>query len=171
MYASALSFFFSSRRRHTRYWRDWSSDVCSSDLAETGSYWDMRHCEPPDGESHDRNQLAAPDISAGQQDALFGAVAALFGAANLPAAPVYGPPDHCNARGLTTLGEHTIKVLAQKHMIFDPDHMSVKARNSALDQIEAMKYPGIVSSHSWSTPDAYPRIYKAGGFITPYAGD
>src|SRR3712207_293781 len=27
-------FFFSSRRRHTRYWRDWSSDVCSSDLLE-----------------------------------------------------------------------------------------------------------------------------------------
>eukprot|EP01104_Vermistella_antarctica_P001203 TRINITY_DN1125_c0_g1_i4.p1 TRINITY_DN1125_c0_g1~~TRINITY_DN1125_c0_g1_i4.p1 ORF type:complete len:1037 (+),score=351.04 TRINITY_DN1125_c0_g1_i4:53-3163(+) len=25
-------FFFSSRRRHTRYWRDWSSDVCSSDM-------------------------------------------------------------------------------------------------------------------------------------------
>src|SRR3712207_9326981 len=28
-------FFFSSRRRHTRYWRDWSSDVCSSDLSYT----------------------------------------------------------------------------------------------------------------------------------------
>src|SRR3712207_6875225 len=27
-------FFFSSRRRHTRYWRDWSSDVCSSDLPQ-----------------------------------------------------------------------------------------------------------------------------------------
>src|SRR3712207_7806377 len=27
-----IIFFFSSRRRHTRYWRDWSSDVCSSDL-------------------------------------------------------------------------------------------------------------------------------------------
>src|SRR3712207_3072089 len=26
--------FFSSRRRHTRYWRDWSSDVCSSDLID-----------------------------------------------------------------------------------------------------------------------------------------
>src|SRR3712207_791891 len=25
-------FFFSSRRQHTRNWRDWSSDVCSSDL-------------------------------------------------------------------------------------------------------------------------------------------
>src|SRR6476620_5941232 len=24
-----MFFFFSSRRRHTRYWRDWSSDVCS----------------------------------------------------------------------------------------------------------------------------------------------
>src|SRR2546429_6702436 len=29
---SACSFFFSSRRRHTRCSRDWSSDVCSSDL-------------------------------------------------------------------------------------------------------------------------------------------
>src|SRR3712207_8376089 len=29
---SSCFFFFSSRRRHTRYWRDWSSDVCSSDL-------------------------------------------------------------------------------------------------------------------------------------------
>src|SRR3712207_8100890 len=30
---SCILFFFSSRRRHTRYWRDWSSDVCSSDLS------------------------------------------------------------------------------------------------------------------------------------------
>src|SRR5699024_11666178 len=28
----SLYFFFSSRRRHTRSKRDWSSDVCSSDL-------------------------------------------------------------------------------------------------------------------------------------------
>src|SRR5690606_40049589 len=27
-----FGFFFSSRRRHTRFSRDWSSDVCSSDL-------------------------------------------------------------------------------------------------------------------------------------------
>src|SRR5690606_40016917 len=27
-------FFFSSRRRHTRFSRDWSSDVCSSDLVQ-----------------------------------------------------------------------------------------------------------------------------------------
>src|SRR5690606_40928276 len=29
----AVVFFFSSRRRHTRFSRDWSSDVCSSDLS------------------------------------------------------------------------------------------------------------------------------------------
>src|SRR5438445_9255836 len=33
-HASSSFFFFSSRRRHTRYWRDWSSDVCSSDLLQ-----------------------------------------------------------------------------------------------------------------------------------------
>src|SRR6266496_6016636 len=32
-----VSFFFSSRRRHTRSLRDWSSDVCSSDLRQTRS--------------------------------------------------------------------------------------------------------------------------------------
>src|SRR5438105_14526366 len=31
---SIFFFFFSSRRRHTRSTRDWSSDVCSSDLAK-----------------------------------------------------------------------------------------------------------------------------------------
>src|ERR1035437_10614761 len=31
----AGALFFSSRRRHTRYWRDWSSAVCSSDLMLT----------------------------------------------------------------------------------------------------------------------------------------
>src|SRR2546430_7665965 len=30
-------FFFSSRRRHTRFDCDWSSDVCSSDLTRAGS--------------------------------------------------------------------------------------------------------------------------------------
>src|SRR5207245_5979702 len=32
MFLSVFLFFFSSRRRHTRCYRDWSSDVCSSDL-------------------------------------------------------------------------------------------------------------------------------------------
>src|SRR3989440_12658128 len=36
MRLSLLFFFFSSRRRHTRSDRDWSSDVCSSDLGSAG---------------------------------------------------------------------------------------------------------------------------------------
>src|SRR2546429_901210 len=34
MYDVDFVFFFSSRRRHTRCSRDWSSDVCSSDLPQ-----------------------------------------------------------------------------------------------------------------------------------------
>src|SRR6266700_6589680 len=43
-------FFFSSRRRHTRFSRDWSSDVCSSDLMArqysiTGNFGSARRSE------------------------------------------------------------------------------------------------------------------------------
>src|SRR2546430_11676183 len=33
--SAAVDLFFSSRRRHTRFDCDWSSDVCSSDLSGT----------------------------------------------------------------------------------------------------------------------------------------
>src|SRR5690625_6836441 len=52
MYLSILDsyyycFFFSSRRRHTRWPRDWSSDVCSSDLSgRTGL--EQFHATQPD---------------------------------------------------------------------------------------------------------------------------
>src|SRR2546430_10732819 len=36
-----IFFFFSSRRRHTRFDCDWSSDVCSSDLSKR-----RRDCSP-----------------------------------------------------------------------------------------------------------------------------
>src|SRR5690606_40474434 len=48
-------FFFSSRRRHTRFSRDWSSDVCSSDLALMGEQpnpWDR--LRPQDATSRHR---------------------------------------------------------------------------------------------------------------------
>lgn len=144
--------------------------VNNAQFLETLSYWDMRHCEPADGESHDKNQVAFPEIVADQQDALFGAIGKLFGTLG-NALPVYPPPAHCNSRGLTSLGEFTIKGLVDRKMIFDPDHMSVRARRTALTQIERLGYSGVVSSHSWATPDAYPRIYRSGGFITPMAGD
>src|SRR2546422_6245383 len=43
-------FFFSSRRRHTRCSRDWSSDVCSSDLASVaGGGRSRRRLVDPEG--------------------------------------------------------------------------------------------------------------------------
>src|SRR6266498_4869191 len=43
--AGSSVFFFSSRRRHTRCGRDWSSDVCSSDLevgfSRLGVRWEL----------------------------------------------------------------------------------------------------------------------------------
>src|SRR5690625_7059395 len=44
-----MLFFFSSRRRHTRWPRDWSSDVCSSDLEL--------------GQEHPRRQRSAPPLA------------------------------------------------------------------------------------------------------------
>src|SRR5690606_40121217 len=42
--------FFSSRRRHTRFSRDWSSDVCSSDLLrQYASGLATPYCGPADG--------------------------------------------------------------------------------------------------------------------------
>src|SRR6185503_8936692 len=44
MLGSLVFFFFSSRRRHTRCSRDWSSDVCSSDLSRS---WGERKGKKP----------------------------------------------------------------------------------------------------------------------------
>ncbi|MGZ5421729.1 MAG: hypothetical protein ACXWXF_06235 [Aeromicrobium sp.] len=142
--------------------------INAANFLETGSFWDMRKCPAGNAEGvNDRTQSTAPS-SGSEQDALFGAIAKL----NIPMkVPVYASGPHCNERGLTSLGDHTIQEMAKRKMIFDPDHMSVAARKASLDVAERLNYPGIVSSHSWSTPDAYPRIYKAGGVIAPYAGD
>src|SRR3712207_8763413 len=58
--------FFASRRRHTRYWRDWSSDVCSSDLPLrppddlVGQWLDRLQPEL----AHELQQPPAPDLVA-----------------------------------------------------------------------------------------------------------
>src|SRR5256886_11256645 len=46
---TCLFFFLSSRRRHTRFDCDWSSDVCSSDLDKIGHGVD-RSCSALDGQ-------------------------------------------------------------------------------------------------------------------------
>ncbi len=147
--------------------------VNSANTLETGSPWRMQTCNPNDPEVHDKDQDNSVPVDSGQipaQDALFGAVAKASGIA-LPSVPIYPAKHHCNSMGLTDLGDFTIRGMAKRHMLFDPDHMSVKARKASLDLIDSLHYSGVLSSHSWSTPDAYPRIYQEQGFITPYAGD
>jgi hypothetical protein len=132
---------------------------------ETGQYWDMRTCDGPEDAS-DREQVS---VHQHNDDSLVANGINMF----LPkgTAPIYPAPPHCNAKGLTDLGAHLVNRMIDRGMIVDPDHLSVLARNQLIDVVKARDYSGIISSHSWSTPDAFPAIYKSGGFITPYAGD
>src|SRR5439155_12594419 len=65
-------FFFSSRRRHTRWPRDWSSDVCSSDLVGQPRRRQLAMVEPPGRRSislaDGRARPAAPASPAGRPD-------------------------------------------------------------------------------------------------------
>src|SRR5947209_17920051 len=66
-----FDFFFSSRRRHTRYWRDWSSDVCSSDLGHFNRPVRQRLQE------HVQRQLLGAERLALELQVLLGVVAAV----------------------------------------------------------------------------------------------
>jgi hypothetical protein len=134
--------------------------VNAGNFLETGRFWDMRPCAEHDESSADHPQVAVP--------ALLAPVAAALPAG---ATPVYGPGPHCNAMGLTALGERLVRRMMDRRMIIDPDHLDVIARRQLLSIVESRRYSGIISSHSWSTKDAFPRIYKLGGMVTPYAGD
>jgi hypothetical protein len=142
-----------------------------------------------EGDAHDHTQPnpfeATPEQAEGV-DALAGRVLAQFGGVASLVAPAYGPGPHCNERGLTDLGEHLVRAMIAKGMIFDPDHMSAAAQREVLDLIEhdiapaeraaaeregrpAVK-PSVISSHSWSNDVTYQRIYGVDGVVAPYAG-
>src|SRR5699024_11991795 len=66
---SMPGFFFASRRRHTRSKRDWSSDVCSSDLMYSSTAEDVPAPTGTDPGSMDPlavlEYMAWPDFAAG----------------------------------------------------------------------------------------------------------
>ena len=74
-----------------------------------------------------RSITAAP----GQLAPLTGTLASL--GVTLPALPVYPPAPHCNTRGLTDLGAHTVERMMDKHMIVNPDHMSQAGVDATLE--------------------------------------
>jgi hypothetical protein len=135
-------------------------------VASAGTFFDFETCTNEDSElNHDH----APTAASHNDDALASAVLDLFGDTTGVTLPVYGSTPLCNQRGLSNLGERAIRGVMERGMIFDPDHMSVIARNRALDIVEERKYPGVMTSHSWSTDNALPRIAKLGGLIGPAA--
>ncbi|MTV24290.1 peptidase [Nitriliruptoraceae bacterium ZYF776] len=146
--------------------------VNGANFLETGSFWRMGEC--PGEEDHaDRtfpnvpDELGLPD-ELGARDALFGVILDTVGTSGL--APVYAGGPHCNQMGLTDLGEHTIRGMMDRGMLFDPDHLSAIARDEAMTVIEEAGYSGVVSSHSWSDAGIYERIHAMGGVVTPMAG-
>src|SRR5690606_39333480 len=74
----ACIFFFSSRRRHTRFSRDWSSDVCSSDLGNPnpcGTFtwgeiedYDVQLIMPPACSAAAPTNLTASNLTASTAD-------------------------------------------------------------------------------------------------------
>ena len=133
-------------------------------FVSSGKFFDLRECNDPRFHDHAPTAVNYPH----NEDMIIGnGLAALLPGGTLP---VYPDGPVCNTRGLSPLGEHAIREIVDRGMIFDPDHMSVFGRQQAISLVESLDYSGIVSSHSWSTDDALPRIYALGGLITPYAG-
>jgi microsomal dipeptidase-like Zn-dependent dipeptidase len=131
---------------------------------ETGRFWQMGQCDDP--HNHDKAQPTAPGVP--DRDQLAGNL--LHALLPPGAAPLYGEPPHCNELGLSPLGAHLVTRMMERGMVIDPDHLSWRARQQLLDLVEQRGYSGVVSSHSWSTPDAIPRILRLGGVVTPMAG-
>jgi hypothetical protein len=128
-----------------------------------GTFWDYEHCDDPVNHDHSPTALSHND------DQLIANGLDVFGDTTGITFPVYGPEPHCNQRALSALGELALKTIMSKGMLFDPDHQSVLGRNEALDLVESQGYPGVMTSHSWSTDNALPRISSLGGFIGPAA--
>ena len=130
---------------------------------ETGRFWAVETCTGPE---HDNTQLNA--VPPG----LLGQIMNGPGRSLLPTGtlPVYPPPPHCNQQGLTDLGAYLIEKMIQQHFIVELDHMDAKTADVTLSILEAHHYSGVISAHSWDSPEENPRIYNLGGFVTPIAG-
>ena len=126
----------------------------------TGRFWEMETCT---SEPYDKQPTPVPAGSV-----IENAIRVLIPQGVLP---VYPEGPVCNPRGLTDLGEHFLDGMMKRGMLFDPDHMSVRARKQALDYVEARDYQGLVSSHSWSDDPSYERIYGLGGFVAAMKSD
>ncbi|TQL39560.1 F5/8 type C domain-containing protein [Salinispora arenicola] len=127
--------------------------VNAGQFLSTGTFWMTEPCRGPQQD----NPITSGE-AAGLEEALPADVQM----------PSYSADARCNVRGLTSLGEYALRGMMERNMMVEIDHMSVKATGRALDILESVSYPGVVSSHSWMDLLWSERVYQLGGFITQY---
>jgi hypothetical protein len=126
----------------------------------SGSFWSAETCQ---GAEHDNEIFSGPPT---------GPLATLLTTLGVPGgtAPAYPPAPHCNTRGLTSLGAHTVEQMMDRGMIVNPDHMSQRAVDATIRLAEQRHYSGVISPHGWMDPRNWPRIWALGGMAFPNSG-
>jgi microsomal dipeptidase-like Zn-dependent dipeptidase len=125
-----------------------------ANFKQTGHFWQVEKCQ---GGGEDNPQDAHLDVID----------AGLLAFLPKGLLPVYPPPPHCNALGLTPLGEFTVEQMIDRGLMIEVDHMSLKTASRTLELAEARGFSGVLSSHSWMSPELRSRVYALGGFIEP----
>jgi microsomal dipeptidase-like Zn-dependent dipeptidase len=131
--------------------------INAANFKQTGHFWQI---EPCTGAGEDNPQ----DTAVPHNDVID---AGLFAFLPKGLVPVYPPPPHCNALGLTPLGEFTVEQMIDRGLMIEVDHMSLKTATRTLELAEARGYSGVLSTHSWMEPRLRARVYALGGFIEP----
>lgn len=85
------------------------------------------------------------------------------------AVPVYPEGPACNARGLSSLGEHAIRGIMARGMVINIEHMSVKAATRTLDIAEEVGYTALAADHTWADHALIRRLHDLGGFVASCA--
>jgi microsomal dipeptidase-like Zn-dependent dipeptidase len=130
--------------------------INAANFKQTGHFWQIEPCKGPESDNEQATAVPEDIIDAG--------LLSLFPAGTVP---VYPPPPHCNALGLTPLGEFMVEQMIERGLMVEVDHMSAKSASRALTLAEEHSYSGVLSSHSWMDTHLRSRVYKLGGFIEP----
>src|SRR2546430_7666729 len=132
----ATFFFFSSRRRHTRFDCDWSSDVCCSDLGYV-ALTDYREGRPAGwgaylaGVMHELVALGAAPLEGGARIAVTSNVPVAAGLASSAALTVAA------AQALSLLGGTRLQARQLAGVAFRAEHDHVGVRCGIMDQMSA----------------------------------
>jgi microsomal dipeptidase-like Zn-dependent dipeptidase len=130
--------------------------INAANFKQTGHFWKVERCKGP--ESDNEQSIVVPE------DIIDAGLLSFFPAG---LTPLYPPPPHCNALGLTPLGEFVVEQMIDRGLMIEVDHMSAKSASRALTLAEDRAYSGVLSSHSWMDPHLRSRVYGLGGFIEP----